>query len=46
MAVALEEDGTIVYGEILIAADGIWFRICHQMNGSLPVNEFGPKYAT
>ena len=45
MAGALEEDGTTVYGDILIGADGIWFRICHQMNG-LPVNEFGPKYAT
>jgi zeaxanthin epoxidase len=44
VAVALE-DGTTVYGDILIGADGIWSRIRHQMY-DLPMNELGPKYAT
>lgn len=39
------EDGSTVYGDILIGCDGIWSRVRHQMHG-LPEGEEGPAYAT
>lgn len=39
------EDGSTVYSDILIGADGIWSRVRHQMY-SLPKVEVGPAYAT
>ncbi len=39
------EDGSVVYGDILIGADGIWSRVRHQMFG-LPQGEEGPAFAT
>jgi len=41
----LLEDGTKVYGDVLVGADGIWSRVRHQMY-NLPNHETGPKYAT
>jgi len=38
------EDGSHVYGDVLIGADGIWSRVRHQMY-DLPMNEVGPEYA-
>lgn len=39
------EDETVVYGDILVGADGIWSRIRHQMY-HLPEDEAGPQFAT
>lgn len=39
------QDGSKVYGDILVGADGMWSRVRHQMM-DLPSSEVGPKYAT
>lgn len=44
VAVTLE-NGTTVYGDILVGADGIWSQVRHQMM-HLPMDEVGPQYAT
>ena len=38
------QDGSHVYADILIGADGIWSRVRHQMMG-LPSSEVGPSFA-
>ena len=40
----LLENGQIMYGDVLVGADGIWSRVRHQMMG-LPTNETGPAFA-
>ena len=39
------EDGSVVYGDVLIGADGIWSVVRHQMS-NLPMDEIGPAHAT
>eukprot|EP00977_Amphora_coffeiformis_P027919 scaffold34663_cov205-Amphora_coffeaeformis.AAC.6 len=39
------DNGSTVYGDILIGADGIWSAVRHQMLG-LPPSERGPRFAT